>query len=161
MAVLEVVVSPSPESPIMVNYAVGTDDDAGTDDADGADYAGGTSGTVRIDSWCNSRRIEIAITDDDDIEPTREVFTVVLEAPGAEAGYVLGSPTSVAVKIMEGVCDRTPQVRDEIFKVAGAGECADVEIRIWPRSRTLIFDPKEAAPGTLSRAAATSVRPRW
>ena len=127
MAVLEVVVSPSPESPIMVNYAVGTDDDAGTDDADGADYAGGTSGTVRIDPGATVAAIEIAITDDDDIEPTREVFTVVLEAPGAEAGYVLGSPTSVAVKIMEGVCDRTPQVRDEIFKVAGAGECADVE----------------------------------
>lgn len=51
----------------------------------------------------------------------REVFTVTLNTPGSDAGYGLGVVASAAVTIEEGVCDRTPQVGDEIVQQAGVG----------------------------------------
>ncbi len=71
--------------------------------------------------------IEITINDDGDIEPVREVFTVTLNTPGSDAGYGLGAVAPASVTIEEGVCDRTPQVRDEIVQQAGVGDCVEVE----------------------------------
>ena len=39
--------------------------------------------------------------------------------------------------IEEGVCDRTPQVIDEILREVGAGNCAEVEDRHLARTRAM------------------------
>ena len=125
-AALRVMIHPPPDLPLAVAYTLGADDDGGTDDGDGADYLDPSDGTVEIGAGSESAAIEIAITDDDDIEPTREVLVVTLDVPEAEAGYVLGHPNAVVLSIEEGVCDRTPQVRDEIVRVTGADHCSAV-----------------------------------
>ena len=122
-----------PLEPLTIDYAIGTDGDAATADADGDDYAdaAGTAvmGTVTIGAGEESATIEVRITDDEAIEATREFFRVFLTAPSEDAAYVLASAdrTAAIVVIKEGVCDRTPQVRDGILaKLSGVSDCADV-----------------------------------
>ena len=134
---LNIVASSPMESAVMLHYTLGVDMRTGTEDADESDYTDSTGGSVEIEAGSSSGVIEIAINDDDDIEPTREVFTVTLNAPGEEDGYVLGSPASASVRIREGVCDRTPQVRDQIVQEAGLNECAQVNDRVLSRIREL------------------------
>ena len=134
---LNIVASSPMESAVMLHYTLGVDMRTGTEDADESDYTDITGGSVEIEAGSSSGVIEIAINDDDDIEPTREVFTVTLNAPGEEDGYVLGSPASASVRIREGVCDRTPQVRDQIVQEAGLNECAQVNDRVLSRIREL------------------------
>ena len=126
---LGLTVDPVPESAISVRYTLGTDDDPVTSDADGSDYTDGGGGAVEIAAGASGAVIEIAINDDDEIESVREVFTVTLDTPGDDAGYGLGVVATAAVTIEEGVCDRTPQVGDEIVQQAGLGDCAEVEDR--------------------------------
>ena len=126
---LGLTVDPVPESAISVRYTLGTDGDPGTSDADGSDYTDGGGGAVEIAAGASSAAIEIAINDDDEIESAREVFTLTLDTPGGGAGYGLGLVATAAVTIEEGVCDRTPQVGDEIVQQAGLGDCAEVEDR--------------------------------
>ena len=126
---LGLTVDPVPESAISVRYTLGTDDDPGTSDADGSDYTDGGGGAVEIAAGASSAAIKITINDDSEIESVREVFTVTLDTPGSDAGYGLGVVASAAVTIEEGVCDRTPQVGDEIVQQAGLGDCAEVEDR--------------------------------
>ena len=126
---LGLTVDPVPESAISVRYTLGTDDDPGTSDADGSDYTDGGGGAVEIAAGASAAVIEIAIDDDDEIEPVREVFTVTLDTPGSDAGYGLGLVANAAVTIEEGVCDRTRQVGDEIVQQAGVGDCTQVEDR--------------------------------
>ena len=123
----EVIGTPPRELPITVSYTLGIDGDLRTADADATDYAIDASGVVEIGAEANSAAIEITIHDDDAIEPVREVFIVTLEVPTAEAGYKLGSVTSAVLTIEEGVCDRTPQVRNEIVQQVGVDDCAEVE----------------------------------
>ncbi len=127
IVVLPLVVTPAPESPIMISYSIGVDDDSGTEDADTLDYEGKARGTVAIAAVDSVGSIALAITNDDDIEPTREVLVLTLDLPDPEAGYILGPSTSAIVTIQEGVCDRTPQVRDEIVEVAGTDDCAGTD----------------------------------
>ena len=129
VVMLGLTVDAVPESAISVRYTLGTDDDPVTSDADGSDYTDGGGGAVEIAAGASGAVIEITINDDDEIESVREVFTVTLEVPTAETGYQLGSVTSVVLTIEEGVCDRTPQVGDEIVQQAGVGDCAEVEDR--------------------------------
>lgn len=124
-AVLRLAVVPAPESPVMLGYTIGTDDDAATHDADSADYAGDPGGTVRIGAGDTIAAIELAINDDADIEPAREVLNVTLDTPAATAGFLLGSPATARVVIEEGVCDRTPRIQEEILGVAGFGHCLE------------------------------------
>ena len=126
---LGLTVDPVPESAISVRYTLGTDGDPGTSDADGSDYTDGGGGAVEIAAGASGAAIEIAINDDDEIESVREVFTVTLDTPGSDAGYGLGVVASAAVTIEEGVCDRTPQVGNEIVQQAAVGDCAQVEDR--------------------------------
>ncbi len=126
---LALTVDPVPDSAISVRYTLGVDGDPATSDADGSDYTDGGGGAVEIAAGASAAVIEIAINDDDDIEPVREVFTLTLDTPGSDAGYGLGVVASAAVTIEEGVCDRTPQVGDEIVQQAGLGDCAEVEDR--------------------------------
>ncbi len=120
-------------SALALRYALGVDADAATPDADASDYTDASGGTIEIPAGSSSAVIEIAIDDDNDIEPTREVFVVTLNKPGDGDSYALGSPASASVQIMEGVCDRTPRVRDAIVQSAGHSACADVDDRALAR----------------------------
>ena len=126
-AVVDLVLSAPPPTPITVSYTLGIDDDPGTADASPEDFAGGTSGTVEIRAGSAEASIEIEVTGDDDIEAAREVFTLTLDAPAAGAGYELGSLTRVVLEVAEGVCDRTPAIAGAIVKEAGVQGCAAVE----------------------------------
>ena len=126
---LGLTVDPVPESAISVRYTLGTDGDPGTSDADGSDYTDGEGGAVEIAAGASGAAIEIAINDDDEIESVREVFTVTLDTPGDDAGYGLGVVAAASVTIEEGVCDRTPQVGNEIVQQAAVGDCAQIEDR--------------------------------
>lgn len=126
-AVLQVEIDPPPESPVTLAYTLGTDDDDASDDAEPTDYVDRSGGTVQIAAGATSGAIEIDIHDDSDIEPTREVFTVSVIEPGQGTGYLLGYPNVATVVIEEGVCDRTPQVRDGIVQAARVGNCSEVD----------------------------------
>ena len=126
---LGLTVDPVPEQAISVRYTLGADGDPVTADADAVDYTDGGGGAVDIAAGASSAAIEIAINDDAEIESAREVFTVTLDTPGSDAGYGLGLVATAAVTIEEGVCDRTPQVGDEIVQQAGVGDCVRVEDR--------------------------------
>ena len=124
-AVITVQVNPEPVSALAVRYTLGTDADRNTDDADSADYTSDNS--LQIAAGADSGNIVIAITEDAVIEPLREVFTVTLELPGPDARYTLGAAVTTTVILHEGVCDRTPQVRDWIVaQFPELADCAEV-----------------------------------
>ena len=120
---LTISVTTPPTSPVTFGFTLGVDDDPETDDADPSDYTV-TTGTVEFAAGVTSVFVDIAIGDDDEIEPTREVFTVMLDEPGEETGYTRGYPHTALVTIQEGVCDRTPRIRDEIVAQAATTDCA-------------------------------------
>ena len=106
----------APTMPVTVRYTF----DHGT--ADAADYEAG-SGEIVVPANATGGTIEIPIVDDDDIEPVRESFYVNLVD---SAGYTLGNQTRLEVLIAEGVCDRTPQIRDRLSR--GLSSCRDANI---------------------------------
>ena len=122
-AVIVVSVDTPPELALPVRYLLGNDDDADTNDADPHDYSDSRSGVVEIDAGTTSASIDISIIDDAIAEPTREVFEVALATPAVGAGYVIGTPASAAVTIKEGVCDRTPVIRNEILRQTDIEAC--------------------------------------
>ena len=128
-AVFALVFSAPPPTPISVAYTLGSDGDPGTSDADSADFAGGSRGVVEIPAGASQAAIEIPFIDDEDVESTREVFTLLLDEPDFADGYELGRTTRAVVTIEEGVCDRTPEVRDQIMAQTGVGECTAIEDR--------------------------------
>ena len=134
---LGLTVDPVPESAISVRYTLGVDGDPVTSDADGSDYTDGGGGAVEIVAGASGTVIEIAIDDDDEIESVREVFTLTLDTPGGDAGYGLGVVATATVTIEEGVCDRTPQIRDEILRQTDVSGCARTENRDLARIQRL------------------------
>ena len=128
-ALVELVLSAPPPTPITVAYTLGTDEDAGTMDADAADFADGLTGTVEIAAGATEAAIEIAFVDDEDIEPTRETFTLTLDAPAIDDGYDLGTKTHAVGTIEEGICDRTPEVADAIAQQLDNPNCAAIDDR--------------------------------
>ena len=121
---LVVAVSPAPLTDLNVNYSIGADGDPHTADADGSDYSDLGGGVVTIEANEGTAKISLRIIDDDDVEATRESFKVSLTAGD---GYELVFPTTALVVVKEGVCDRTPQVRDGILGlIPGVSSCADV-----------------------------------
>ncbi|MXW18544.1 MAG: leucine-rich repeat protein [Gemmatimonadetes bacterium] len=123
---LQLTIRPSPESAIRVTYGFGSDGDPGTADADQADYVA-DDGAVWVQAGDRIATLEIGVLDDDDIEPTREVFTVVLDVPAEGAGYTLRGVTTAVATIEEGICDRTSRVRDELVALAGVDQCHQVD----------------------------------
>ncbi|MCZ0933663.1 MAG: leucine-rich repeat protein [Gemmatimonadetes bacterium] len=123
-AVVSVRLDPPPASPIIVRYTLSTDGDPATADADTADYR--ADGSVSVPAGTSVADVRIAILDDDDIEPAREVFLFSLDAPATDAGYRLGATTSTQVTIAEGVCDRTPEIRDALVVRSRADRCSSV-----------------------------------
>ena len=115
-------------------YSVGTDDDAATADADADDFAART-GTAVIVAGAKRGTIEIPIVDDDSIEAPRETLVVTLDANEEDADYALWSAgRAVSATIEEGVCDRTPAVRD---KLRAWRACQAVTARVLAAHRTL------------------------
>ncbi len=109
---------PVPMGPdVIVRYTIEHD----TADAD--DYLAG-SGEIAVSGGATSGIIRILIVDDNIIEPLRETFRLSLDASN---DYVLGSPNEIAVSIKEGVCDRTPQIAEEIRRLSGRSDCSDVD----------------------------------
>lgn len=111
-AVLLLQLTETRDEPTVVPYAISADADPSTADADARDHRG-VSGTVTIPAGATSARLSIAIVDDDVAEPPREVFLVTFRQTAANAGYVLARE-SATVTIAEGVCDRTPAIRDAL-----------------------------------------------
>ena len=95
-----------------VPYGIAADMDASTADADSADHQG-TAGVVTIPAGELAAELIIPIVDDDVIEPPRETFLVTFAEPAADAGYTLAQE-SASVTIAEGVCDRTPAIRERL-----------------------------------------------
>jgi len=123
-AIVSVRLDPAPTSPIIVRYTLSADGDPATADADTADYR--ADGSVSVPAGAGDAEVRIAIRDDDDIEPVREAFVFSLDAPAADAGYRLGATTSTRVTIAEGVCDRTPEIRDALVVQSRAERCSAV-----------------------------------
>ena len=118
VARLKVELSRPSERTVSVGYVLESDGDLSTADADDEDH-GGSDGTLTLAAGETEAFIEVPILDDGDIEPAREHLRVRLLAPATEADWALGLATA-AVVIQEGVCDRTPEVRDAL---RGAREC--------------------------------------
>ena len=92
-------------------WRVVADADPATADADAGDH-GDAAGEATIPAGETSAEIEVRIADDEDIEPAREWFEVVIEAPADGCCAVRRARARVAV--LEGVCDRTPAVADAL-----------------------------------------------
>lgn len=103
----------------VVPYGIAADRDASTADADSRDHDG-TAGVVTIPAGEQAAELTIRIVDDDAIEPPRETFLVTFAEPASSAGYTLAQE-SATVTIAEGVCDRTPAIRD---RLRGREACA-------------------------------------
>ena len=132
-ATLTVVISRPRDAATSLDYVVGPDDDPTTADAD-ADDLDGAGGTVVIAAGATGAAITIAVRDDDDIEPPRETFAVTLMRSAEQArDFGLGVAT-VRVRIDEGVCDRTRQVRNALRRLL---PCAWVSDSDLARVRTL------------------------
>ena len=123
-AIVPVRLDPPPASPIILRYTLSADEDPATADADTADYR--ADGSVSVPAGVGVAEVRIAIRDDDDIEPVREAFLFSLDAPATDAGYRLGATTSTRVTIAEGVCDRTPEIRDALVARSRADRCSAV-----------------------------------
>lgn len=123
----EVQLRPPPLSTLQLGYTFGADDDPDTDDADETDLGGMTGGTLEIDASERRATFEIVVSDDDEIEPAREVLAISLNPPGENAGYILGEISSAVLIIEEGVCDRTPRVRDALIEASGAVDCRETD----------------------------------
>ena len=121
---LRVELSRPSERAVSVGYVLEPDGDPATADADAADH-GGSDGTLTLAAGDTEAFIEVPINDDMDIEPAREHLRVRLLAPDSEADWALGAATA-SVAIEEGVCDRTPEVRDAL---RGSRECREPSVR--------------------------------
>lgn len=122
-AAVEVVLDPPPTSPLTLTYTLRPDDDPATEDADSADFGGTLRDTLHIAAGTSRATIEVAVNDDDEIEPPREWSILSLQEPAEETGYALAYPREAVITIEEGVCDRTPQVRDALVSKTGASLC--------------------------------------
>ena len=143
IARIEVVLDEAATSPLTVRYALGVDDARLTDDADSADVLGAGEGEVEVPAGAAGAVIEIGIADDDEIEPPREVFTLALGRPATGSGFVLAPPSSAAVVIREGVCDRTAAVRDAIVRGLRADDCSAPDGQALAELRSLRIRPRE------------------
>ena len=123
-AIVSVRLDPPPASPIIVRYTLSADGDPATADADTADYR--ADGSAPVPAGTSVAEVRIAILDDDDIEPAREAFLFTLDPPATGAGYEVGATASTQVTIAEGVCDRTPEIRDALVVRSRADRCSGV-----------------------------------
>ena len=158
-AVLRLTLSEPAASAVTFTYGLGVDADPSTADAGASDHAHDPRGSIQVAAGASSADIEIPIVDDDELEPPREVLWVTLNPPGEETGYRRGYPYAAAVVVEEGVCDRTPEIRDEILRQivlykADRADCAEIDefvladihaLQIYPYSHIHRQDPAAAS----------------
>ena len=125
--------------PLAISWRIAPDDDPATADADASDYE--SAGATTIPAGETTADIEIAVVDDADIEPARERFVVALDTPQTP-NVGLSRRARATATIQEGVCDRTPAVRDALAR--GWRDCR------WPR-------PADLARVTALRLAASGI----
>ena len=101
--------SPARATTTRLAWSMVADADPATADADAADLVE-TSGEATIPAGRTQAEIAIEIADDEEIEPPREWFEVSLSAPDG----CCGPAARARVAVLEGVCDRTPAVRDAL-----------------------------------------------
>ena len=106
-------------------YVLADDGDPATADADATDHDGLDS-EVTIPAGATAAEIAISVRDDQDIEPPRETFTVMLVEPDT-AEFGLGASTA-RVTINEGVCDRTQEVRDALRRSRRCAWVSDTDL---------------------------------
>lgn len=105
------------DAPVVVPFAIASDDEPETPDADAGEYGAG-AGEVVFAAGETAATVAIAIADDERIEPAEERFVVSL-LPAADRSYALERAEATVV-VREGVCDRTPQVRDVLSQIYDA-----------------------------------------
>ena len=108
---LAVRLSPARSTSTRIVWSLALDADAATADADDLVE---TSGEATIPAGETRIEIAVAIADDDEIEPAREWFEVALSASDG----CCGPAARARVTVLEGVCDRTPAVRDALRGLA-------------------------------------------
>ncbi len=123
-AVLEVATERALEAATTFAYRTGSDANPATYDADAADHAG--DGEATIPAGATRTRIEIPIHDDTEIEPATETFVVSLD-PTSIAQFRRGQ-VRAAVVIEEGVCDRSPAVRDALRRERPCEAVSDADL---------------------------------
>ena len=159
IARVELVLDEAAASPLTVRYALGVDDAGLTDDADSADVLSAGEGAVEVPAGASGAVIEIAIADDDEIEPPREVLTLTLLRPGAGSGFVLAPPWSAVVVIREGVCDRTAAVRDAIVRGLRTDDCSAPDGQTLAGLSSLRVEARESGGDTGNGAVLGELRP--
>ena len=107
---LEVSLNRALDAALSVRWRARPDADPATADADQNDI-GGSAGTITFAVGEVEAFVDIPILDDDDIEPAREFLAVELLPTEAEVALDVNVST---LAIQEGVCDRTPAVRDAL-----------------------------------------------
>ena len=112
-AVLTATLNRALAEPLDISWRTAPDGDPSTPDADANEYVS-QPGRATIPTGQTTVAIEIAIVDDDHIEPAREYFEVRLDDPRHPNVHV--SRGAILAAIQEGVCDRTPAVRDELSR---------------------------------------------
>ena len=110
---LAVRLSPARSTSTRIVWSLALDADAATADADDLVE---TSGEATIPAGETRIEIAVAIADDDEIEPAREWFEVSVSAPDG----CCGPAARARATVLEGVCDRTPAVRDAL---RGSASC--------------------------------------
>ena len=110
---LAVQLSPARATSTRIVWSLALDADAATADADDLVE---TSGEATIPAGETGIEIAVAIVDDDEIEPAWDWFEVSLSAPDG----CCGPAARARVTVLEGVCDRTPAVRDAL---RGSASC--------------------------------------
>ena len=126
-ATLTVAISRPRDAATALEYVVGPDDDPTTADADADDHDG-MAGTVVIAAGATQATIAIAVRDDDDIEPPREIFAVTLKRSAEQARDFGLGVAAVRVRIDEGVCDRTRQVRDALRRLLPCARVSESDL---------------------------------
>ena len=111
-------------------WSTAPDADPSTADADAADFAA-ASGEATIPAGATRVEIAIGIAEDAEIEPAREWFEVSLSAPD---GCCAATGARARMAVLEGVCDRTPAVRDAL---RGEGACSAPTPASLSAARTL------------------------
>ena len=110
------------EGSTTVRWRIMRDTNPATADADAADH-GGASGEVEIRAGERCAEIEIPILNDTDAEPAREWFEVELRLRYNRDARL--AKTTVPVAVLEGVCDRAPQVRRALMAATDTRRCAE------------------------------------
>ena len=87
------------------------------------------AGTVVIAARATEATIAIAVLDDTDIEPPRETFAVTLRRSAEQARDFGLGVAAVRVRIDEGVCDRTRQVRNALRRFLPCARVSDRDLR--------------------------------